>query len=131
MIDEVTDQLTNNFAKLIEQPNFNFQLSFYCHLHKRTKKMKKKDIYSSLKMKQTKAQKDLETAVSNINKLEARIEEEEMKGVVCVLDNVTLMHLEMYELNSLTGGIFSKLPYRNKAFLNINLLTSFMHCGRQ
>ena len=122
-VNEIFKQSTRIISTLIGPPNFRFQPSVCCHFHKRPDRVNEKEAtYLGLEMNHMNTQSDLESSVSKVGiKLEARIEEEQTEGSVCVLNKITSMQLEMFKTVHLTRSTYVDLPLENKAFINIKI----------
>ena len=117
---ETTKGFFQMFVRLLDQPIFKFQTTFVRHLQKRTDiEFQIHSIFNRLELNQIKTQSDLETTVSEMkNKIEAKIEEEQMEGSGWVLDKITSMEVEMSKTNRLFDGTYTRLTINNKAIIS-------------
>ena len=92
---EITEQITQTFVWLIDQPNFNYQLGFYCHFDG---DFEREYHRFRLGMKHVKNQMELEVSINEINnELQTRIENLEGQGSGLIHEKIKSMQIELYE----------------------------------
>ena len=119
--NEIVKELSNNFARLINQNKFRYQTFFSARFDKQDENnqiLDETEIFINLNINHNLTQSDLDK-IDVVSPLKHQIQQQEMKDRGWRFDKINSMTLYFYQTGIMNGSNYVKIPLRSNAILNI------------
>ena len=120
-INNLVKEMSRIYSRLINQPNFKYQVSFIAMFDKEDEygfEIEHEEMFINLKINEILTANDI-LLINIESQVDTALQNQEMKGSGWRFHKLKLMTIHFYKTNGLNGGSYVKLPIRSSAILNI------------
>ena len=120
-INKIMKELSNIYARLINQYKFGYQTVFSARFDKQNEDgqlLDETELFNNLNLNHNLTQTDLDN-INVVSSLEHQIQQQEMKDSGWRFDKINSMTIYFYKTTEMNGSNYIKIPLRSNAILNV------------